>query len=107
VPDLWPGLAASMDAAVLDHLGITVAYKSGVLAPVQIVAVFDAQFVREGIGEPGISTQRPMIFTTLSRLPAEPKQGDLVTVASVDYRVTDIRKDGQGGIQLHLHRKAA
>lgn len=93
------------DGAILDTMGITVTYRRGVSAPVQIVAIFEAEYVPVEIGKSDVAAPEPMIFVRLSALASEPDQGDEATVDGVLYAVEEVRKDGQGGAILTLRRK--
>jgi hypothetical protein len=102
MPDIWGGLAAATDAAILDNLGITVSYKRGAAAPVQITAIFDGDYVPVDTGRSEIAAQGPMIFIRLSSLTSDPARGDEVTVNGVLYAVESVHKDGEGAAELML-----
>lgn len=93
------------DAAILNTMGITVTYRRGVAAPVQIAAIWENDYLPVEIAKSDISAPQPMVFIQLSALASEPDQNDEVTVAGVLYAVEEVRMDGQGGAELMLRRK--
>lgn len=109
MPDIWPGLIASTDHTVLDHLGISCQYITRDGEVTDIVGVFDAKYERlDQAGEAGVLSSTPMLFVRLSDLPVDPMadDGDVI-VNGLRYRIIEPEKDGQGGCRLILHRKTA
>ena len=75
--------------------------------PVGITAVFDSAFVAvETGGEVPVSTVAPVLLVRLADLPADPEQGDAVTVGGGDYEVADVQPDSSGTVRLRLMQAA-
>jgi hypothetical protein len=103
--DIWPGLAATVDFHNVGVFGITVSFRRGVAAPVQVKGIFEADYIPVDIGKSEIAAPQPMIFFRLVDLPVSPEEGDEVTVNGTVYRVEVTHPDGQGGVELMLRRK--
>ncbi len=106
-------LVELVDASTRSLLGgEPVIYDSitGPPGPVTVTGIFDAQYVlAEGAAEAGVEALGPAVFLRLAELPSDPyEDGDSlrITIRGVEYRVTEPRPDGMGGIVLVL-RKAA
>ena len=98
-------LAAVVGGAARDAFGTTVLYRPQVGDPVTITAIFHAEHAEAGLaGGVPVTTTAPVLDVLLADLPAEPEEGDTLTVTGTDYRVVDIRTDGMGGAKLILHR---
>ena len=53
-----------------------------------------------------VSSAGPAVFYRLSDLPVDPETDDpVITVDGVGYEVIDVKKDGQGGVLLQLHKR--
>ena len=101
----WDDLAAMVGSAARDAFGTTVLYRPQVGDPVTITAIFHAEHAEAGLaGGVPVTTTAPVLDVLLADLPAEPEEGDTLTVTGTDYRVVDIRTDGMGGAKLILHR---
>ena len=98
-------LAAVVGGAARDAFGTTVLYRPQVGDPVTITAIFHAEHAEAGLaGGVPVTTTAPVLDVLLADLPAEPEEGDTLTVTCTDYRVVDIRTDGMGVAKLILHR---
>lgn len=73
--------------------------------PVAIRVIFN-EAAEQVTLEDGIptSTQRPIASVHLADLAAPPAQGDGLVVRGVAYKVVDIPPDGEGDVDLVLHR---
>lgn len=102
----WPSLVEQMDRACLKSMGVAIQYVPALGAAVDLEhAIFDASYIRVDAGQAGVSSATPMVFVRLSDLPSDPAQDDPnVIVDGVTYQVTEIQKDGQGGVRLILHK---
>ena len=101
----WEDLAAMVGGAARDAFATTVLYRPQVGDPVTIAAIFHAEHAEAGLaGGVPVTTTAPVLDVLLADLPAEPEEGDTLTVTGTDYRVVDIRTDGMGGAKLILHR---
>ena len=102
----WAGLMAVMDATLVEHFGGASVYTPAIGAAATPRGVFDAAYVPVSVGEAGVQSSGPAIFYRLADLPADPATDEpTITVNAVNYEVTVVRKDGQGGVLLELHRK--
>lgn len=84
-------------------LGEPVSYTPQGGSVVTVQGIFSNPFYE--IVSPGgvpVLTRKPTLGIQLSSLPVEPKIGDAVTVRSVNYTVSDVNDDGQGGADLFL-----
>ena len=101
----WDDLAVVVGGAARDAFGTTVLYRPQVGDPVTITAIFHAEHAEAGLaGGVPVTTTAPVLDVLLADLPAEPEEGDTLTVTGTDHRVVDIRTDGMGGAKLILHR---
>lgn len=100
----FPDLVALTDRAVQKHLGgVTVTYRPEFGAPLEVQAIFDAQFVLLD-GDAGVETRKPVVFLRLEDLPDPPEEENpTITVADTDYQVVGRKPDNMGGIMLILH----
>lgn len=101
----WPGLVAQMDGAILSAMGIATSYKPITSPAITVTGIFDAAYVRVEVGEAGVSSAGPAIFYRLSDLPVDPEADDDVTIDGTVYGVIEVKKDGQGGVHLQLHKR--
>ncbi len=72
----------------------------------EIRGIFDNEHV--GIDpdtEQVISTQQPILGINLHKISIRPRSGDVVKIRNLNYRVIEIREDGQGGASLILHKE--
>ena len=100
-------LVAAADRAAQAALGgETVTYAPEVGDPVDVTGIFDELYVlAKGSAEAGVETLGPAVFLRLEDLPTDPDDDEpTLTIRSVDYRVTERRPDGMGGIVLALRR---
>lgn len=101
-------LVEAADRAVQDELdAVTFTYTTelGAIFP-DLVGMFDELYVlAKGSAEAGVETLGPAIFVRLEDLPEVPEDDEpTLTIGGVDYRVTERRPDGMGGIVLPLRR---
>ncbi len=94
------------DRSVRQLLGGSITYTPGVGAAVVVDGIFDAAYVKVELGEPGVSSQGPAAWLTLTDLPSDPEVDEdaTVTVAGVTYKPHTVQPDGQGTVLLLLHR---
>lgn len=101
-------LVAQADRAVQTSLGgELVAYAPATGSPIQVTGVFDEQYVlAKGSADAGVETLGPAVFLRLEDLPIDPETDEpTLWIRGLDYRVTERRSDGIGGIVLALRRK--
>jgi len=105
----FPDLLAGADRAALTVLGGPVVYAAQYGAPVAVRGVFDAAYVRTDALLGSASGSGPAVFLRLADLPSDPAidVDPTVTVAGVEYRVRETRKDGMGGVVLLLNERDA
>lgn len=116
----WPGLVAQMDGAILSAMGIATSYKPITSPAITVAGIFDAAYVRVEVGEAGVSSSGPAVFYRLGtssdvidldgtscvlELPVDPEIDDPITIDGVTYGVIEVKKDGQGGVHLQLHKR--
>lgn len=95
---------ATVDRAVLMHLGGAVTYTAGSGEAVIVRGVFDSAYVRMDAGQPGVSTSGPAVFLTLADLPSDPETDDpALMIDGSQYRAHEVKKDGKGGVLILLH----
>ncbi len=102
----WQNLSDRMLRTALSVFGETVMYTRGTTAVPISKAVFDKNYVTvdPNTGAQIMSTN-PMIGVRVADLPnGEAREGDLVTVRGVEYRVIDKQPDSEGHIKLILQR---
>ncbi len=100
-------LVAQADRAAQARLGgELVTYKPQSGPAVEVTGMFDEQYVlAKGTAEAGVETLGLAVFLRLEDLPTHPKDDKpTLTIRGVDYRVTERRPDGIGGIVLALRR---
>jgi len=98
-------LLVQVDRAAQAHLGGgPVVYRPAVGQPVEVTGIFDAQYVlAQGQAEAGVEALGPAVFLRLEDLPADPEQDEpTLTIGGLNYRVTERKPDGMGGIVLAL-----
>lgn len=99
----WAALIAGVDARVVDTFRDDAIYTPAVGDPVPVRCVFDrAYLLAADVGGPGVSTTAPAAFVRLEDLPGDPPPYGDLQVRGVDYRVTEPKPDGQGGVLLVL-----
>lgn len=88
--------------------GETITYQPTAGGSVNIVGIFDAQYVLvKGSAEAGVEALGPAVFFRFSDLPVDPEDDDpILTIRSVTYRVIERRPDDMGGIVLALRKVA-
>lgn len=83
--------------------GVPVVYTPQDGAPVTVTGIFDAQYLLIESGETRVEGRHPAVFLRLSDLPTDPDQDEpTVTIGAKEYRVTERRPDGLGGVLLVL-----
>lgn len=100
-------LVALTDRAALSALGgEIVTYQPSEGDPVEVTGIFDEQYVlAKGNAEAGVEARVPAVFFRLSDLPVDPEVDEpTLTIRAVNYKVTERRPDGLGGIVLALRR---
>jgi len=98
---------AAVGRALLGPLGGTATYTPSGGSPVTVSGIFDSLYLEIDAGQAGVSSSGPAIFFLLEDLPEDPESaedGAVVAVDGVRYMITRIKKDGIGGVVLHLHR---
>ena len=102
----FPDLVSGMDLALLATFGVDTTYASPAAASAAVRGIFDAAYVRIDAGEAGVSSAGPAVFYRLTDLPVDPADDyPRITIGGVVYTVTEVAKDGQGGVRLMLHRE--
>lgn len=95
---------AAADRAALDILGGPVRYQPMVGDAVDVVGIFDAAYVRAEAGRADVASSGPAVFLLAADLPRDPEDDDpILTIDGTTYRVREAKKDGRGGVLLHLH----
>lgn len=99
----FTALAEATLTACRDAFGENVSYTPAGGSAGTVKAIFSAQS-DEFDPSTGIivRTKKPKLGVKLSDLAAIPARGDLVTVRTVTYKVTDVDLDGEGGAVLSL-----
>ena len=99
-------LVAAGDRVVRNVLGDAITYSPSVGAAVAVQGVFDSQYVKVDLGQPGVSSVSPAAFLRREDLPSdvETDTAATVTFAGVVYTVHEVQPDGMGGVILLLHR---
>lgn len=83
----------------------TVIYDPQASAPITIKGIFDAAYQDvEILDGAAVQSTKPRLGVLLSDLPAAPREGDRCTVNGVNYRVAEVRPDGEAGAALFLHK---
>lgn len=102
--DFAKATAAILKASI-SAFGSDAIYTPVVGSPKPIRGIFENVFQMENFGDPsGIATTVPSLGIRLADLDAPPKQDDMVTIATIVYRVVDNKIDGHGGTTLILHK---
>lgn len=103
-------LVAATDRAALRHLGGSVSYVprgSGNLTPITVNGVFDLES-SDPRGDPQVAAVGPALFlreadlVTAAGEPFVARADDGVLVNGAEYRVREPKRDGMGGVLLHL-----
>lgn len=103
---MTPAYLALLDRALLGALSVPTQYTPGAGGTVTVDGIFDAAYVRVGVGEAGVSSTTPMVFYRLDDLPSNPDDDDpTITVHGDAYRVTEVQKVGTDAVRLLLHRR--
>jgi hypothetical protein len=98
-------LVSRIDRAAQAHLGGgPIVYRPAVGELVAVAGIFDAQYVlAQGDPPAGVEALGPAVFLRLEDLPGDPEHDEpTLTIGGLDYRVTERRPDGMGGIVLAL-----
>lgn len=99
-------LVGAADRAVQGHLGgVPIVYRPQYENPVELVGMFDENYVLVDDGHAGVEQVGPVVHVRLEDLPVHPLEDEpIVTVADKTYRVIERLPDGLGGVRLRLHR---
>lgn len=102
-------LVRNMRIAQLAVFGTPTIYQPDGGSSVQVAGIFEAAYVRVDPRDAlaGIESSKPMVFYLLRDLPSDPDNDTpVITINGQAYRVNEVKKDGQGGVELTLHEKA-
>jgi hypothetical protein len=101
-------LVAQTDRAVQGLLGsATVTYAPAEGDPVEVIGMFDENYILVLPENAGVESAGPSVFLRLEDLPVHPDDDDpVLTIAGVDYTIRERQTDGSagGGIRLLLHK---
>lgn len=88
-----------------DEVAIVYTAQTGEFATV--TGIFDESYVlAKGSAEAGVETLGPAVFLRISDLPVDPlTDKPTITINGLDYKVTERRPDGIGGIMLAVRKK--
>lgn len=97
---------ARVDRAVQDRLGgVTVVFRPDHEDSIEIVGMFDEQYLLAEEGHPGVESVAPVLFVRLEDLLVELDDDEpTVEIDEKTYRVVERKPDGVGGVRLRLHR---
>lgn len=100
----FPDLLLAADRAILQNVGGSVRYASGVGAIADVDGVFDAAYVRQVAGTPGVMSAGPAVFLRVADLTSDPEEDSAasVTIGGTNYTIREVKKDGLGGVVLLL-----
>lgn len=97
----WEDLADDVQSAVCAELGVEVVYRPTAGTPVTIRGVFSNELSLIALGEGSdVQTTRPKIFVRQVDLGVAPARGDEFDVGGATYVVGEVRRDGEGGVEL-------
>lgn len=101
-------LIASTDRACQTHLGgVAVSYAPAVGDAVEVVGMFDENYLLVERGNSGVEQVVPSVSLRLEDLPVHPDQDTpTLTILGVAYTVKGRETDGEpgGSIRLHLRK---
>lgn len=98
-------LVAAADQAVRDHLGGVVVIYTSLVATVEVVGMFEEQYVLVDSGNGDVENLGPAVWLRLADLPLHPDDDEpVLTILGKSYRVRERKPDGVGSIRLLLHR---
>lgn len=101
-------LVAEVDEVVKSDLGgETILYRTDLGGPaVPVTGIFDEPYIlAKGSAEAGVEALEPSVWVSLADLPEHPETDEpTLTIRGNEYRVTERRPDGKGGIVLALRR---
>jgi hypothetical protein len=101
----WDAQIATANRSCVKALGGTVRYTPAAGAFKDVQGIFDAQYLRVPAGQAGVQSSGPAVFLLMVDLPTDPENDEpTITVNGIAYQVTEVRKDGQGGVVLLLHK---
>ena len=116
----WDGLNTACMAAFGNEPGkggTAITYLPQGARPFAIQAVFDRSYLdvlplggaggaeARPMGAAGnVSARKPVLGIQLSQFPAQPRQGDQVSVGEEIFHVKEVRPDGHGWALLHLSK---
>lgn len=99
----WSDWIAAVDGRVVETFRDEAIYTPAGGGPVTLSCVFDRSYqLAADVGGPGVSTTAPAAFFRLADLPGDPPPYGDLQVRGVDYRVTEPKPDGHGGVLLVL-----
>lgn len=104
---MFEDLVARVDAVIMSSkFAMDVIYKPAAGGAFPIKGIFDENYVlAKGGAEAGVETLGPAVFLRKIDLPTDPEVDEpILTIAGVDYRVTERRPDSLNGIVLALRR---
>ena len=94
----WSAQASLANAAILAAFGQPVSYQQGTAAPFTVLGVLE----RKGDEETGDNAPYARLFVQSSDFAVAPQQGDVATIAGVDFTVFAVHTDAMGGCWLSL-----
>ena len=70
-----------------------------------IKGIFDNEFeIIDTDTEQTVISNQPRIGINLHNLEIHPKVGDQIKIRNLNFKIVEVREDGQGGASLHLHK---
>lgn len=100
----WQQMTDEVMRVCTETFTSTVLYDPQASAPITIKGIFDAAYQDvEILDGAAVQTIKPRLGVRLSDLPAAPREGDRCTINGKNYRVAEVRPDGEAGAALFLH----
>lgn len=96
-----------MDETIIrSKLAMNLTYKPAAGAAVPVRGIFDANYeLAKGSPEAGVSVRVPAVFLRKADLPSDPELDEpILTIAGIDYRVTEVQPDSLTGVVLILRK---
>ena len=90
--------AGIANAAILTAFGQPVSYQQSAGAPFTVLGILE----RKGDEETGDNAPYARLFVQTSDFAVVPRQGDIATVAGIDFTVFAVHTDAMGGCWLSL-----
>lgn len=99
-------LVTAADRAIQSHLGgDVITYQPEHEDAVEVIGLFDEQYVRVDSGNGDVEQAGPAVWLSLADLPVDPEEDNpLLTIKGKTYTVHERQADGFGSIRLLLHR---